>query len=57
MNSTDTPFETWTIPIEADTRQFQAEIKNVTNLGRQFSSTLIGAFEGIAIKGRALATC
>jgi phage-related minor tail protein len=48
------PDETWTIAVTADTSQIDAELKRTAQLGRQFSSALITAFEGIAIKGRSL---
>ena len=51
MNDRD---ETWTIGVEADTSVLRQELQLATQLGRQFSSTLMKAFEGIAIKGRSL---
>lgn len=54
MEPNTTPFETWTIAVEADTSQLQTELKTAAGLGRQFSSALIGAFEGIAIKGKSV---
>jgi phage-related minor tail protein len=54
MNEFGDPSETWTIAVEADTTQVQQEFVKVSNLGRQFSNTLISAFEGIAIKGRSV---
>ncbi len=47
-----TPIETWTVAIDADTSALQAELRQAASLGRQFSSALIGAFEGIALKGK-----
>lgn len=44
--------ETWTVVIDADTSAFQTELRAATGLGRQFSSVLTAAFEGIAIKGK-----
>ncbi|MGQ0671669.1 MAG: phage tail tape measure protein [Hyphomicrobium sp.] len=52
MDQNGAPIETWTIAVEADTSQLQNELKTAASLGRQFSSALIGAFDGIAIKGR-----
>lgn len=46
--------ETWTVKVDADTSALQRELRAAANLGRQFSSALSGAFEGIAIKGRSL---
>jgi phage-related minor tail protein len=54
MNGFDDPSETWTIAVEADTTQVQQEFVKVSSLGRQFSNTLISAFEGIAVKGRSV---
>lgn len=48
----DEPIETWTVKVDADTRELENQLKQASTLGRQFSSSLIGAFEGIAIKGR-----
>ena len=52
MNEFNAPVETWTVAIDADTSALSSELRHAASLGRQFSSTLIGAFEGIAIKGR-----
>ncbi len=46
--------ETWTIAVAADTTEFEAELKRTAQLGRQFSTALTTAFEGIALKGRSL---
>ena len=46
------PVETWTVAINADTTALQTELRQAASMGRQFSSALIGAFEGIAIKGK-----
>lgn len=50
----DGPVETWTVRVDADTTPLEEQLKVATGLGRQFSSALINAFEGIAIKGRSL---
>ena len=50
----DGPVETWTVVVDADTGPLQEQLKLATGLGRQFSSALVNAFEGIAIKGRSL---
>jgi phage-related minor tail protein len=52
VNEQNTPVETWTVAINADTTALSTELRNAASLGRQFSNTLVGAFEGIAIKGR-----
>jgi phage-related minor tail protein len=54
MDSSAAPVETWTVAIDADTTKLQSELKNAAGLGKQFSSALVNAFEGIAIKGRSL---
>jgi phage-related minor tail protein len=48
------PAEVWNIKIDADTKSFDTAMKSATEVGRQFSSTLINAFEGIAVKGKSL---
>ncbi len=50
----DQTVETWTVVVDADTRGLQNSLNQASRLGRQFSSALIGAFEGIAIKGKSL---
>ncbi len=45
------PLETWTVAVNADTTSLTTELRNASRLGAQFSNSLIGAFEGIAIKG------
>lgn len=44
--------ETWTVTVDADTSQLQNELKAATGFGRQFSSSLVTAFDGLAIKGK-----
>ena len=50
----DTSTDVWTVKVDADTTALQTELRAATTLGRQFSSTLVNAFEGIAIKGRSV---
>jgi phage-related minor tail protein len=54
MPSPDTPFETFTIAIDADTSGFDEQIKGATLSGKQFSSALSTAFDGLAFKGKSL---
>ncbi len=54
MNGFDDPLDTWTVAIDADTSALQAELRTASNLGRQFSRSMVSAFEGIAIKGRSV---
>jgi phage-related minor tail protein len=55
MTPFDETVETWTVAIDADTTALQSELRTAASLGRQFSTALTGAFEGIAIKGRSVA--
>lgn len=52
MAEFNAPVETWTVAINADTSALQTELRRAAGLGRQFSSALVGAFDGIAVKGR-----
>lgn len=46
--------EVWTVQVEADTTALQTELRAAASLGRQFSHSLVSAFDGIAIKGRSV---
>ena len=52
MAEFNAPVETWTVAIDADTSALQTELRRAAGLGRQFSNALVGAFDGIAIKGK-----
>ncbi|MGE0022772.1 MAG: phage tail tape measure protein [Hyphomicrobium sp.] len=52
MAETNTPIETWTVAIGADTSALASELRHAASLGRQFSNSLVGAFDSIAVKGR-----
>lgn len=54
MDPNATPIETWTVAIQADTSQLQDQIKTATLSGKQFSTALSAAFDGLAIKGKSL---
>jgi phage-related minor tail protein len=54
MNEFGDTSEVWTVQVDADTTALQTELRAATSLGRQFSNSLITAFEGIAIKGRSV---
>ena len=41
--------------VDADTTALQTELRAAASLGRQFSNSLVNAFEGIAIKGAVVA--
>jgi phage-related minor tail protein len=49
-----TPLDTWTITVDADVSGVENKLKTAATSGKQFSSALITAFEGIAIKGKSL---
>lgn len=44
--------ETWTVIVDADTTPLQNELKVATGYGRQFSSSLVTAFDGLTVKGK-----
>lgn len=52
MATTDEPLETWSVKITADTSDLQTALTSTTRLGRQFSTTLVSAFDDIAVKGK-----
>lgn len=54
MDEFEDQIETWTVVVDADTRSLQRELNVASGLGRQFSRSLIGAFDGIAVKGKGL---
>jgi phage-related minor tail protein len=54
MAEPNAPLETWTVAVNADTTSLTTELRNASRLGAQFSNSLIGAFEGIAIKGKSV---
>ena len=43
-----------TVPVNADTTEFMRSLAEANSLGRQFSRTMVGAFESVAIKGKTL---
>lgn len=54
MDDPNRPFETWTVAIDADTTQLRQGLNDASRLGRQFSNSLVSAFEGIAVKGKSV---
>ncbi len=52
MPTTDQPLETWTVKVSADTSDLQTALTSTTRLGRQFATTLVSAFDDIAVKGK-----
>ena len=54
MANSGTPFETWTVAVDADTTQLRQQLSDASRLGRQFSNSLASAFAGIAVKGKSV---
>lgn len=54
MTTFSQPDEIWNVRVEADTRPFETAMRSASDIGRQFSNSLINAFEGIAVKGKSL---
>ncbi len=52
MATTDEPLETWTVKVTADTSDLESKLTSTTRAGRQLSSTLVSAFDDIAVKGK-----
>lgn len=52
MATTDEPIETWSVKVTADTSDLESKLTSTTRLGRQFSTTLVSAFDDIAVKGK-----
>lgn len=50
--ATGTTVETWTVVVDADTTPLQNEMKLATGVGQKFSSALVTAFDGLAVKGK-----
>jgi phage-related minor tail protein len=48
------PFAGSTVPFRVDATDAKRELADLSRLGRQFSSSLVTAFEGIAVKGKGL---
>lgn len=54
MPEFDETLGTWTVLIDADTSALQKELRAASSYGRQFSNSLLDAFEGLAVKGKSL---
>lgn len=52
MATTGEPLETWSVKVTADTSDLQTALNSTTRIGRQFSTSLVSAFDDIAIKGK-----
>lgn len=50
----ETPLETWTVEVTADTSQLRSELTNAGTYGREFTSSLVTAFDGLATKGKSV---
>lgn len=48
------PIADWQINVAADTSALRTELQRTALVGRQFSRSMISAFEGIAVQGRSL---
>lgn len=54
MSDANQEFEVWTVKVEADTGGFEQSLKAATGSGKQFTSALVSAFDGLAFKGKGL---
>ena len=54
MDGVEQEIETWQVVVDADLRGLRQEMKLAADLGRDFSRSLVGAFEGVAVKGKSL---
>lgn len=54
MAELDDPTGTSTLPLAPDFSPTKRELAELNRLGRQFSNTMVTAFEGIAVKGKGL---
>lgn len=52
MTPDSAPIETWTVAIDADISGLEQQLKVASGAGRQFASALVGAFEGLVVKGK-----
>jgi phage-related minor tail protein len=52
MTPDSPPIETWTVAIDADISGLESQLKLASGAGKQFSSALVSAFEGLVIKGK-----
>lgn len=52
MTAEGSPIETWTVAIDADISGIESQLKLASGAGRQFSSALVSAFDGLVFKGK-----
>jgi phage-related minor tail protein len=50
----DTPVETWTIRVDAETEGLEGELQKAAASGKQFGRAMTSAFADIAIRGKSL---
>ncbi len=50
----DQPVETWMVRVDADTSGLENKLSAASGAGKQFSRTLISAFQGVAIQGKSV---
>lgn len=50
----DQPVETWTVRINADLTDLNQQLNAGASAGRQFSRSLITAFQGVAVQGKSV---
>jgi hypothetical protein len=56
MPQYDDQLETWNVKVTADTSDLEDKLRTTSRLGRQFSTSLVSAFDDIAIKEKVSAT-
>ena len=54
MNGNDVRLDPLTLNVHADASQLKRELQSVTELGRSFATTIVGAFKGIGKEGKSL---
>jgi phage-related minor tail protein len=54
MSEFDDQLETWNVKVTADTSDLEEKLRTTSRLGRQFSTTLVSAFDDIALKGKSV---
>lgn len=48
------PIETWTVRVDADVSSLQEQLNVAAGAGRQFSRSLVTAFQGVAVQGKSV---
>jgi phage-related minor tail protein len=52
MSPGSDPIDTWTVAVDADISGLEGQLKLASGAGQQFASALVGAFEGLVVKGK-----